>query len=55
MALGLLAVGLLGPVLYPWYLAPAAVVLALGASPAGAGVAVTASVAGPWLALPRFG
>lgn len=52
---GLLAVGLLGPVLYPWYLAPAAVVLALGASPAGRGVAVTASVGGPWLALPRLG
>ncbi|HVU72977.1 MAG TPA: polyprenol phosphomannose-dependent alpha 1,6 mannosyltransferase MptB [Mycobacteriales bacterium] len=52
---GLLAVGLLGPVLYPWYLAPPAVVLALGSSPAGNGLAVTASVGGPWLALPRLG
>ena len=51
----LLAVGLLGPVLYPWYLAPAAVVLALGASWGGAAVAVTASAGGPWLALPRLG
>jgi hypothetical protein len=51
----LLAVGLLGPVLYPWYVAPAAIVLALGAGGGQAAVALTASAVGPWLALPRLG
>jgi hypothetical protein len=51
----LLAVGLLGPVLYPWYLAPAAIVLAFAATPAARTVALSASAGGPWLALPRLG
>ncbi len=52
---GLLGVGLLGPVLYPWYLAPAVAVLALLGAPAARAVATAGALAGLALGLPRLG
>jgi hypothetical protein len=52
---GLLAVGLLGPVLYPWYLAAPAMVLATTANGWARRLAIAAGLSGPWLAIPRIG
>jgi alpha-1,6-mannosyltransferase len=52
---GLLAVALLGPVLYPWYLAPAAAVLGTLATAQARFLSAACGAEGLLLAIPRIG